>query len=45
MPETVKLFGCTNSKIIKDGNDENVPDLEINEVILVYCNIFNNHYQ
>ena len=31
--------------IIKDKNGENVPHLEITEVILVYCNIVNNDYQ
>ena len=28
-----------------DKNGENVPYLEINEVILVYCDIVNNDYQ
>ena len=32
-PETMKLLGSTKSKINKDKNDENVPHLEINEVI------------
>ena len=35
MPETIKLLGSTKSKITKDENSENVPHLEINEVILV----------
>ena len=30
---------------IKDKNGENVPHLEITEVILVHCNIVNNDYQ
>ena len=38
MPETVKLLGNTKSKITKDENVENVLNLEIAEVILVYCN-------
>ena len=28
-PETMKLFESTRSKINRDKNDENVPDLEI----------------
>ena len=34
MPETMKLFGSTISKTAKDENSENVPHLEITEVIL-----------
>ena len=41
----MKLLGNTKSKIIKVENGENVPYLEITEVILVYCNIGNNSYQ
>ena len=37
--ETMKLLGSTKNKITKDKNGENVRHLEINEVILVYCNI------
>ena len=44
-PETMKLLGSTNSKITKDKNGENVPHLEIVEVVLVYCNLVNNDYQ
>ena len=29
MPETMKLFGSTEKKIVKDKNGENVPHLEI----------------
>ena len=32
-PETMKLLGSTKSKINKDKNRENVPHLEITEVI------------
>ena len=42
MPETMKLLGSTKNKITKD---ENVFHLEINEVVLVHCNIVNNHCQ
>ena len=44
-PETMKLLGSTKNKINKDKNGENVPDLEITEVILVQCNNVNNDYQ
>ena len=43
--ETMKLIGTTENKITKDKNGENVPHLKITEVVLVYCNIVNNHYQ
>ena len=44
MPETLKLFGSTKSKITKDLNDENVPPLEITEVELVHFSTVNNNY-
>ena len=44
-PETMKLLGSTENKITKDKNGENVPHLEITEVILVHFNIVNNDYQ
>ena len=44
-PETMKLLGSTENKITKDKNGENVPHLEITEVVLVHCNTFNNDYQ
>ena len=43
--ETVKLLGSTKSKITKDENGENMPHLEITQVLLVHCNIVNNDYQ
>ena len=43
--ETMKLLGSSKSKIIKDENGENAPQLEITEVVLVHCNIVNNDYQ
>ena len=33
----------TRNRITKDENGENVRCLETNEVVLVYCNIVNNH--
>ena len=44
-PETMKLLGSTKSKIKKDKNGKNVPNLEITEVVLVNCNIANDNYQ
>ena len=41
----MKLLESTESKINKDGKGENVFHLEITEVVLVHCNIFNNDYQ
>ena len=41
----MKLFGSTKSKIAKDKNGENVPYLEITEIVLIHCNIVNNDYQ
>ena len=36
IPETMKLLESTKNKITKDKNDENVPHLEITEVVLVH---------
>ena len=44
-PEIMRLLGSTENKITKDKNGENVPHLEIIEVVLVHCNIVNNNYQ
>ena len=44
-PETVKLLGSTGNKITKDKNSENVPHLEITEVVLIHCNIVSNEYR
>ena len=44
-PETMKLLGSTKSETSKDKNGENVPHLEITEVVLVHCNMVNNDYQ
>ena len=41
----MKLLGSTKNKITKDKIGENVPHLEITEVVLVHCNIVNNDYQ
>ena len=41
----MKLLGRTEDKTTKDKNGENVPHLEITEVVLLHCNIVNNDYQ
>ena len=41
----MKLLGNTESKITKDKNGENVPHLEIVELVLIHCNLVNNNYQ
>ena len=43
-PETMKLLGSTQNKLTKDKNGENVPHLEITEVVLIHCNTVNNDY-
>ena len=44
-PETMKLLRSTKSKITKDENGENVPHLEITEVVSIHWNIVSNDYQ
>ena len=41
----MKLLGSTKNKVTRDKNSENVPHLEIAEVVLVHCYIVNNDYQ
>ena len=41
----MKLLGSTKSKITKNENGENVPRIEITEVVLTHCNVVNNSYQ
>ena len=41
-PGTMQLLASTENEITKDKNGENVPHLEITEVVLVQCNIVNN---
>ena len=41
----MKLLGSTECKITKDKNGENVPHLEIVELVLIHCNPVNNNYQ
>ena len=44
-PETMKLLGSNKIKVTKDKNGENVPNLEITELVLVHYNIVNNDNQ
>ena len=44
-PGTMKLLGSTESKVTKDKKGENVPHLEVVELVLVHCNIVDNDYQ
>ena len=39
------LLGTTENKITKNKNGENVPHLEITELVLVHCNLVNNDYR
>ena len=39
------LLGSTKSKMPKNKNDENVPHLQIFEVVLINWHIANNNYQ
>ena len=43
--ETMKLLRSIESKITKNKSGENVPHLEITEIVLIHCNIVNNDYQ
>ena len=41
----MKLLGSTESKITKDKNGENVPQLEVAELLLIHCSLVNKNYQ
>ena len=41
----MKLLGSAESKITKNKSGENVPPLEVVELVLVHCNLVNNDYQ
>ena len=41
----MKLLRSTESKITKDKNSEQVPHLEVVELVIVHCNVINNNYQ
>ena len=44
-PETMEVLGSTKIKITKDGNGEDVSNLEVTEAMLLECNIANNNCQ
>ena len=44
-PKTIKLFGSTKKLIEKTKNEENVPSLEVLEVVLVQYNLVDHQYQ
>ena len=44
-PETMNLFGSTKKLIDKTKNGENVPSLEVVEVVLVQYNLVDKQYQ
>ena len=41
----MKLLGSTKKVVNKDKNGENVPNLEIVEVVLGHCNLIKDDYQ
>ena len=41
----MELLGNTENKITKDKSGENMPRIEITEVVLVHYNIVNKYYQ
>ena len=41
----MKVPGSAENKITKGKNGENIPPLQITEVVLVQCNIDNNDYK
>ena len=43
--ETMKLFGSIEKLLSKTKKRENLPSLELAEVVLVQCNLVNNQYQ
>ena len=45
VPETMKLFASTEKKIYWDKNDENISQLEITDVVVDHCYVFNNNYE
>ena len=44
-PDIIKLFGIIDNNVTKSNNGENIPHLEITQIVLVYYNIVNNVYQ
>ena len=44
MPEIMKLFGISKKITDKAKNRENLPSLEVVEVVLIECNLVDNQY-
>ena len=44
-PKTMRLFGGTKNINKQSKNSENVPSLEVVEVVLVQCNLVDSQYQ
>ena len=44
-PETMKLHRRAENKITKDKSGENIPRLEVVELVLVHCNLVNKNSQ
>ena len=45
MLETMKLFECTKKLTDQTKNGENIPSLEVVEVVLIQCNLVDNQCQ
>ena len=45
MPETIKIFASTKSRVNEDTNGKNLSHLEVTEVLLVHFNFVSNNYQ
>ena len=41
----MEFLGSAKSKKTKNENSKNVPNLDINEVVLVHCNVVNINYK
>ena len=41
----MKLLGSIKKDVDQDKDREDIPKLESAEVVLVHCNLVNNHYQ
>ena len=44
-PERMKLFYSTKKLIDKTKNGENLPNLEVVKIVVVYCYLADNQYQ
>ena len=45
IPESMKLFASTKKLIDKTKNRENIPSIEVVEIVLVQCTEADNQYQ